>query len=115
MAVVEKKPEIMENKTMEQEVMYRVFPDMSRTIKREEKIIEIEVSLPGVKKEDIKLKALPTWFYLTARRGQMEYSANQSFGAEIVPEKTTAKYEHGLLVIKAVIKDPFDDAQEVKL
>ena len=63
----------------------------------------------------ISLKVLPTWFNLTGTYGNMEYSANQSWGIEVVPEKTEAKYENGLLRITAKIKDPYEDAVELKL
>ncbi|MCF2139287.1 MAG: Hsp20/alpha crystallin family protein [Candidatus Lokiarchaeota archaeon] len=104
-----------ENQEEKDEIYYRVFPDMRRRINYEDNTIYIEVSLPGVKKEDITLKALPTWFHLVGKRGHMEYSANQSFGAEIVPEKTEAKYDNGLLQITAHIRDPMDDAKEIEL
>ena len=45
----------------------------------------------------------------------MQYNANQSFGVEIVPEKTEAKYDHGLLHITAYMRDPLDDAKEIEL
>ncbi|MHA1775510.1 MAG: hypothetical protein DRO88_02960 [Promethearchaeia archaeon] len=119
MALVEneKSKAMQESKTKEEqdEVYYRVFPDMRRRINYEDKKIFIEVSLPGVKKENITLKVLPTWFHLIGRRGHMEYSANQAFGAEVVPEKTKAKYDNGLLEITAYIRDPMDDAKEISL
>ncbi|MHA1718467.1 MAG: hypothetical protein DRO88_12120 [Promethearchaeia archaeon] len=120
MAIVEseekniKNSENNENK-QENETFYRIFPDMSSRMDYEKRIIEIEVSLPGVAKENIKLKVLPTWFHLKAKRNHIEYSANQSFGKEIIPEKTTAKYENGLLKITAHIRDPFDGAREIQL
>ena len=66
----------------------------------------ISAELPGVAKEDIRLKALNGWFNLSAQRGQMDYAANQNWGKEIVPEKTTAKYNNGLLSITAFIRNP---------
>ena len=117
MAVVEKQSDSLQNPEEESadKVYYRVYPDINRRINHEEKKVELEVSLPGTKKEDIKLKALPTWFHLEARRGHMEYNANKSWGYEIVPEKTTAKYENGLLKIHATIRDPLEGAKEVAL
>ena len=105
---------VVEN-TQNNEIHYRVYPDIYRRINHEEKTIEMEVSLPGTKKEDIKLKALPTWFHLEANRGKMQYSANQGWGYEIMPENTTAKYENGLLRIHATIRDPLEDAKVVAL
>lgn len=106
---------IVESKTKKNEIYYRIFPDMSRKIDYKNRIIEYEISLPGVLKENIEVKALPGWFHLSAKRNHIEYSANQSFGKEIVPDKTTAKYENGLLKIIAHIRDPFDGAREIQL
>lgn len=104
-----------EKKDEDSEIYYRAYPDMRRRINYKDRVVEIEVSMPGVKKENIKLKALPTWFNLKAQRGHMEYNANQAFGREIIPEKTEAKYDNGLLKIVAHIKDPMADAKQVKL
>jgi len=113
MAVVEKKKEeIQENEGSEQEIMYQVYPDIFKDIDYVQKKVELEVVIPGVKKENISLKVLPTWFKITARRDGIEYLANSSFGVEIVPKKTTAEYFQGLLKIHAVIKDPLDDARK---
>lgn len=116
MALVENpKSKAMEEKKdeNENEVYYRAFPDMNRRINYEDRLVEFEISMPGVEKKNITLKALPTWFHLSGKRGHMEYSANQAFGAEIVPEKTEAKYSNGLLHIKAHIKNPLDDAKKI--
>lgn len=118
MALVENSnSEIMQKKDDERdnEVYYRVYPDMKRRIDYEERKVYFEVSLPGVSKEQIELKALPKWFHLKGRRGHMEYSANQAFGAKIVPEKTEAKYENGLLLITAYIENPLDNAKQIPL
>ena len=117
MALVENK----ESKAMQKkdendkdnEVFYRVYPDMRRRIDYDDRKVYFEISLPGVAKNDIELKALPTWFHLKGRRGHMEYSANQSFGAKVVPEKTEAKYENGLLQIIGHIENPMDKAKQI--
>lgn len=113
MTMVEKKEGEMEEG--HKEPTYRIYPDIYRHVNYAERKVEIEVSLPGVPKEQIDLKALPTWFHLTAKRpdDNVEYSANASFGAEIVPEKTTADYFSGLLKIHAHIRNPLDDAKEI--
>jgi len=99
----------------EDEILYQIFPDMKRRIDYSQRVVEIEVALPGVQKEQILLKVLPTWFNLIARRGQMQYAANQAFGADVVPEKTNAKYDNGLLTIVAHIRNPLDTATEISL
>ena len=96
-------------------ILYHVFPDMHRHFNSKDQTIEFEVSLPGVAKENIKLKALNGWFNLSATRGQMDYAANQNWGKDILPEQTTAKYENGLLSITAHIRNPLDDAKVIAL
>jgi len=95
----------------------QISPNMYRDTDYDEKKVTIEMSIPGVKKEDIELKVLPTWLHVSAVRPheKVEYAVNASFGIEIVPEKTTAEYYHGLLKIYAVIHDPLDDAKEIPL
>lgn len=116
MALVEnKKSEVMNKSEDKEEVFYRVYPDMRRKVNYEDKTVTLEISLPGVAKDKISLKALPTWFHIEARRDHLEYNANQSWGIEVVPNKTTAKYENGLLQITAYIKDPMEDAKTVAL
>lgn len=117
MALVENKQSkaMEEKKDEESEIYYRAYPDMRRRINYSDRIVEFEISMPGVRKENIELKALPTWFSLKATRGHMEYNANQAFGREIIPEKTTAKYDNGLLKIVAKIKDPMSDAKQIQL
>ncbi|MHA1672174.1 MAG: Hsp20/alpha crystallin family protein [Promethearchaeota archaeon] len=118
MALVENKQSEAMQETAEQkdnEIYYRVYPDMRRRMNYKDKTVHFDVSMPGVKKENIELKALSTWFHITGSRGHMQYSANQAFGFEIAPEKTEAKYDQGLLHITAHIRDPLDDAKEIEI
>jgi len=113
MTMVEKKEEI-QTKGKKSEPIYRIYPDMNIDVNYNKKVVEVEIALPGVSKENITLKALPTWFQLVAKRENIEYCADQSWGVDIVPEKTTAEYSNGLLKVHAVIKDPLDGAKEFK-
>ena len=116
MEVVEKKKEeLKEMDGNKDQIRYRVHPDIYKSINHAEKEVDVEVALPGVKKENIILKALPTWFKLSATRNSVEFAANTSFGIEVIPDKTTAEYSNGLLKIHAVVKDPLDSAVEVEL
>lgn len=116
--IVERKKDSVQeptDKTQPTEYTYAIYPDIRRTINYDTKTVDLEISIPGVKKEDIKLLVMPEMFHLTGKRGHMQYSANQAFGVEVVPEKTTAKYENGLLRVKAIIKDPMDAAKAVNI
>jgi len=114
MAIVENKPKNMvKSNDGKDESTYRVYPDIFRKIDYDGRAVDIEVSLPGVAKSDIVLKALPEFFRVEGKRGHVLYTANYTWGVEIVPEKTTAKYENGLLRIHAIIRNPMDDAKEI--
>jgi len=96
---------------------HQVYPRMYRDTDYDGKRITIEVSIPGVKKENIELKVLPELFHLSALRpdDRIEYAANASFGIDIIPEKTIAEYYNGLLKIYATIHNPLDDAKDIAL
>ncbi len=108
---------IKRDKEYKGETLYQIFPRIYRDTDYDSKMVTIEMSIPGVKMEDIELKVLPSWFHVSAVRpkDKVEYAANVNFGIDIVPEKTTAEYYHGLLKIHAVIHDPLDDAKEINL
>lgn len=105
MAIVEK------SKNTEQEVRYRVYPDIDSQVDYRNQTIDIEIALPGVAKEDINLKMLPEWFYVNAKRDEIEYSGSYNLGTTVIPEKTTAKYANGLLKVHAEIANPMDNAK----
>lgn len=92
-----------------------VSPDVCSYYDNDESHINIEVSLPGVKKEDISLKFLEDSLFLSAPRDDIKYVATLSLCCPVVPGKAVAKYENGLLKISAPFKDAMDDAVEVKV
>jgi len=112
MAMIEKKKDEIEEKK-DVKVRYRAYPDISTYVDYDKRQVKVEITLPGVNKERISLKALPSWFYINATRDEIEYTANHSWGAEIVPDKTVANYNNGLLKITAYIKDPLDGAKVI--
>lgn len=100
----------------EDEKYHKVYPSIYRNMNYGNKTVQVELALPGVKKEDIEFKVRPTWFHLSAVRtdDEIEYTANERFGVEIIPEKTEAEYFEGLLKITAKVRDPLDSAKEIK-
>lgn len=67
---------------------------------------KIELELPGVDKNDIKLDMRKDSFCVSAPRGEdTEYSGCFMLAHEVVPEKTEARYESGLLRIFTPIRD----------
>jgi len=76
---------------------------------------EIEIHIPGVKKDSIKLKILNELYDLKAKRGNVNYTLTEYFPCNINPDSIDARYDNGLLYIKGKVKDPMDDAVEIKL
>ncbi len=71
--------------------------------------LKIELELPGVDKKDISLEMMKEGFCLSAPRGEdVEYSGCFWLAHEVIPDKTEAKYESGLLTIFAPMKDRGD-------
>lgn len=92
-----------------------VSPDVCSYYDDNDTKLIVEVSLPGVKKEDISLKMLEDSLSLSAPRDDMQYVTTLAMCCPIVPEKTEAKYENGLLKIIAPFKDEMENAHEIKI
>jgi len=81
----------------------------------EEKQFVLEFELPGVKKDEIKIKALPDEFLLEAKRERYGYHADLDLTFEIDPTKIKATYHEGLLRVEISLVDPTEKAVEVKI
>ena len=67
--------------------------------------MKVEIEMPGVRKDDIKLDMRKDGFCLSAPRGEdAEYSSCFMLSHEVEHDKTEAKYENGLLKIFSPIK-----------
>ena len=68
--------------------------------------LRIDMEMSGVDKKDISLEMRKDSFCVSAPRGQdMVYSGCFTLAHEVVPEKTEAQYESGILKIFAPIRD----------
>jgi HSP20 family molecular chaperone IbpA len=92
-----------------------VSPDVCSYFDDDETKININVSLPGVKKEDISLKLNEDSLFLSAPRDDIKYVTTLAICCPVVPGKAEAKYENGLLRITAPFKDAMDGAVEIKV
>jgi HSP20 family molecular chaperone IbpA len=76
----------------------------------EDKVI-LQVAIPGVQKDAIRMKAMKDFFTLRAERGEDSiYMLDLDFGVKIEPEKTTSSYEEGLLRLEFQRYKPLDHA-----
>jgi len=97
-------------------IQYRLIPDHYTNIDPSSGEWQIEIHLPGIKKEEISLRVLPDLFDLQAKRSDKNlYCLTEYFPYEISTDSIQAKYENGLLFIKGKIKDPMEKAFEIKI
>lgn len=104
-----KKEEESKNK-----IEYQVRPKYGAWIEDENRLV-IEIVLPGVKKENIEIKSLKDYFTLRATRDKTQYALDLELNMDIVPEKTKAHYEEGLLRVELTRFNPLETAFTVPI
>ena len=97
------------------EHVHRIMPKYGVWTNKENVVIQI--AIPGVKKEDIEIKALPDYFMLRAARenANLVYNLDLEFGFKLEPEVHKATYEEGLLRVELKRYQPLEHAFEVKI
>jgi HSP20 family molecular chaperone IbpA len=110
----ESKP-IEEKKAVE--IRYQVTPRYGYHFAEDGKSFVVEVALPGVNRDTIKIKALHDYFTLSAQRGEVGYKLSLDFESdfEVDATKVKANYHEGLLRVELPIIDPMSQAVEVKI
>ncbi|WP_255336655.1 Hsp20/alpha crystallin family protein [Methanosarcina sp. KYL-1] len=80
--------------------MVKMSPDVFSCSDEQGKL-DIEIDLPGVKKESIELKMVEDGFFIKAKREEtgVEYVGTYAFCCDVVPEKAAAKYSNGKLYV----------------
>jgi len=111
-----KKNEVMEEKKLKgDETWYQIRPTYYSNFNSDEREFECEVHLPGVNKDDVKLRVLPELFDIKAKREHVLFTLTEYFPCELDVNSIHAKYENGLLRMKAKIRDPLEDAIDIPL
>ncbi|MEX2681623.1 MAG: Hsp20/alpha crystallin family protein [Candidatus Sigynarchaeota archaeon] len=109
-----KETSIVEKKA-DEEIYWRIRPYYSADFDCETGEYNARVELPGVPKENVRLRVLPDMFDLRATREHTQYLLTEYFPYEMDVNSIEAKYEHGLLLIKGKFKNPLDNAVDIKL
>lgn len=79
---------------------------------------DVEVQLPGARKEDIDLRLMSGGFMVRAPRADMDdtyYSGSYNFCCPVQEDSVRAEFDNGLLKMSVDLKEPYQDAKRVAL
>ena len=93
----------------------KVSADICSYVDENTQRLNMEVSIPGVKKENIDLKIQEDAMALSAKRNSVEYVTTMGFCCPVKASEAQATYESGLLKISVPFKDPMEAAHQVAI
>lgn len=94
---------------------FRVAPDVCSYLSEDNDRLNIEVNMPGVEKENIRLRMVDDSFSLTAPGKDVEYVTASAFCCPVKAGEAQASYADGCLKISIPFKDPFENAVNVAI
>jgi len=112
---IKKDNAMQETKVKEDEAWYQIRPTYYSNFDTSAGEFECEVHLPGVGKDDVKLRVLPELFDLKAKREHVLFTLTEYFPCECDINSLDAKYENGLLRLRAKIRNPLESAVDIPL
>ncbi|NLG52143.1 MAG: Hsp20/alpha crystallin family protein [Chloroflexi bacterium] len=93
----------------------RVAPEVCSFVDDEHSELNIEISLPGVRKEDIDLKMRDDGLSLSALREDLEYVTTIAFCCPVSPDQANAEYDNGLLRVRVPFQDITKESVSIKI
>jgi HSP20 family molecular chaperone IbpA len=87
---------------------FKMFADVFAHIDKTNSKLNLEVCIPGVEKDNIKLRMHEGGFDVSAPGETLEYAGAYAFCCPVKPDKAKASYEDGLLKIVVPLKNPLE-------
>ena len=91
----------------------KIAPEICSFVDDVHSKLSLEISIPGVQKENITLKMHDEGFSLSALREDIEYVTTSTFCCPVDIEKVEANYQNGLLKITVPFKEIMEGAVKV--